>query len=162
MSKAKRPLKLCILSKETEEIITDKEADKEADIEAAEAAQHRARADALTACNYFIHSGTFQAVYRIHSDDTAESLKRTINSDDTIQCALIWLDLEEVAKGDLLAEIIRLMQRFSRDGKKGVFLLTPTPAHLPKTSFDVFQLESTHAIGGGKQQEQERKLGREF
>ncbi|KOO26427.1 hypothetical protein Ctob_006821 [Chrysochromulina tobinii] len=154
VSKAKRPLKLCISSKETEEIITDKEADNEADNEAAEAAHYRARAVALTACNYFIHSGTFQAVYRIHSDDTTESLKRTINSDDTIQCALIWLDLEEEAKGDLLKEINALMKRFSRAGKKGAFLLTPTPAHLSDGGFAAFELESINAIGGGKQQQQ--------
>jgi hypothetical protein len=150
VSKDKCPLKRCISSKEIVATITDKEADKEA----VKAARYRVRAVALTACNAFMHGGTFEAVYRIDSDDTKETLKEIMESLSQVSSALIWLDLEEEAEDDLLAEIHRLMKLFSRDGKKGVFLLTTTPAHLPKTSFDVFQLETTHAIGGGKQQEQ--------
>ena len=146
----KCPLKRCISSKETEEIITDKAA--------AKAARYRVRAVALNACNAFIHegdgdhNGTFDAVYRIHSDDTKKTLEGTLTglSDSSVKKALIWLDLEEEAEGDLLTEIISLMKRFSRDDKKGVFLLTPTPTHLPEMSFRVFQLESIDAIGGGK------------
>ena len=150
VNKDKCQLKQCISSKEIAATITDKEADKEA----VKAARYRVRAVALTVCNAFMHGGMFEAVYRIDSDDTKETLKETMVSLSQVSCALIWLDLEEEAEDDLLAEIHRVMKRFSRDGKKGVFLLTPTPAHLPKTSFDGFQLESTHTIGGGKQQEQ--------
>jgi len=150
VNKDKCQLKQCISSKEIAATITDKEADKEA----VKAARYRVRAVALTACNAFMHGGTFEAVYRIDSDDTKETLKETMDSLSQVSSALIWLDLEEEAEDDLLAEIHRLIKRFSRDGKKGVFLLTPTPTHLPKTSFDVFQLETTHAIGDGKQQEQ--------
>ena len=150
VSKDKCPLKRCISSKETEGIITDKEA--------AQAARCRMRAVAFHTCNAFIHdgdgdhNGTFHAVYRIHTDDTKETREGTLKtlSDSLVKNALIWLDLEEEAEDDLLKEINSLMRRFSRDGKKGVFLLTPTPTHLPKMSFDVFQMESIDAIGGGK------------
>ena len=69
-------------------------------------------------------------------------------------CALIWLDLEEEAKDELLKEINALMKRFSRAGKKGVFLLTPTPAHLSGGGFKAFELESIDVIGGGQQLQQ--------
>ena len=55
------------------------------------------RAVALTACNAFIHGGMFEAVYRIDSDDTKETLKETMDSLSQVSSALIWLDLEEDA-----------------------------------------------------------------
>ena len=39
----------------------------------------------------------FEAVYRIDSDDTKETLKETMDSLSQVSSALIWLDLEEDA-----------------------------------------------------------------
>ena len=76
MRKDECPLNRCISSKETEEIITAKAA--------AKAARYRVRAVALNACNAFIHegdgdhNGTFDAVFRIHTDDTKETREGTL------------------------------------------------------------------------------------
>jgi hypothetical protein len=110
VSKDECPLKRCISSKE---VTTDKEA--------AKAARYRVRAVAFTACNAFMHGGTFEAVYRIDSDDTKETLKEAMESLSQVSSALIWLDLEDEAEDDLLAEIHRLMKRFNRDGKRVSF-----------------------------------------
>jgi hypothetical protein len=147
VSKDKCPLKVCISSKEITAIITDQEADK--------AARYRVRAVAFTACNAFIHDGdgdnnrTFEAVYRIESSEDLMSVKTQLKaSKQKVTRALFWLDLKEEAEETFCKAINVLIKGF--DDYKGVFLLTPTLAHLSRGGFEAFELESIDAIGGGK------------
>jgi hypothetical protein len=144
------PLKRCISSKEITTINTDKEA--------AKAARYRVRAVAFTACNAFMHGGTFEAVFRIESLEMLMSVKTQLKaSKQKVTRALFWVDLQKVPDEEFWKAIKGLIEDFDSDGYRSVFLLTlltPTPAHLSGGGFEAFELESMDAIGGGKQQQQ--------
>ena len=147
VSKDECPLKRCISSKEMTAIIMDKEA--------AKAARYRVRAVAFTACNDFMHGGTFEAIYRIESLKMLTSVNEELEaSQQKVTRALFWLDLQKAPDEEFCKAINGLIKDFDGDDYRSVFLLTPTPSHLSDGGFEAFELESIDAIGGGKQQVQ--------